>query len=60
MDTFPIPALDDAEIERRLLARAVEQARSYKGPLTPNDDACAEMEREIAELDLEIAALTRQ
>jgi maleate cis-trans isomerase len=57
MDTNPRPTQPADEIERRLKARAVAQARANHSPRIPNDEVCAEMLREIAELDEEIAAL---
>jgi len=57
MDSLPVSALHDDEIERRLKLKAVEEAMRNGGPAVSNELVCADMEREIAELDQEIAAI---
>jgi len=55
MDNAPATLLHDDEIERRLKVKAIEEALRHNGPTVSNEQACAEMEREIAEIDAEIA-----
>jgi hypothetical protein len=57
MDTLPILPWTDNEIERRLLERAVAEARESAASSVPNDVACAEMLREIEDIDRLIAEL---
>ncbi len=57
MDNLPILPWTDDEVELRLLEMAVAQARESKAPSVPNDVACAEMLREIEDIDRLIAEL---
>ncbi len=57
MDTLPIFPWTDDEVERRLLERAVAEARESTAPSVPNDVACAEMLRELEDIDRLIAEL---
>jgi hypothetical protein len=57
MDNQPPRSWTNDEIELRLLEQAVSDARKDNRPTVPNEDVCADMLREIADLDRHIAAL---
>lgn len=60
MPDTPMPTpLTDAEIERRLMERAIAEARA-SGPDIPHDVVREEMLRELAELRKRIEALTAE
>lgn len=60
MPDTPMPQpLTDAEIERRLLDRAVAEARA-SGPDVPHEVVRAEMVQELEQLRRKIEALTQE
>ena len=58
-DTPMAQPLTDAEIERRLLDRAVAEARA-SGPDVPHEVVRAEMVQELEQLRRKIEALTQE
>ncbi len=49
--------LDDAEIERRLLIKAVEQARRDPRPSIPDEVVQARMQKKVKKLQAKLAAI---
>jgi hypothetical protein len=58
MDTIPVQPLDGEEIERRLMAKAVEEARKHKAPGRPHGEVRDEMLQKMAQLEAKILADT--
>lgn len=52
------PSLDDEEVERRLLVKAVEEALNDPRPAVPHEIFRQEIIKKIEDLDKKVAATT--